>query len=200
MRLLSERRVLALLLGLAVLTLIASLFLNGYSTGDPVLQWLEGVLVNLGSGIVGTCIAFYLIDLGLNRRRDEERELARELSERLRDEQAASRQRASWMAQLRSQDLNEARVAIEELRLSGGLSSGVLSGADLSAADLRGLDLTDAELTGCTFRAADLRGTNLSGATLRDCSFVMADMRGCTTDFADVVGADFSRARGRGEV
>jgi uncharacterized protein YjbI with pentapeptide repeats len=160
-----------------------------------LFDWFAGVLVNLGAGVIGSCVTFYLIDVRLNRQRAEEDQQVRRAEQIAQQEWTDDLRRRSLIAQLRSQNIEDARPAVEELRLSGWLTDGSLRNVDLSSADLRGLDLTAADLAGSLFRGADLRGVDFTGADLCGCSFVMADLRGWVTRHARMDNADFTAAK-----
>jgi hypothetical protein len=158
---------------------------GGYSA------WFAAVLVNLGAGVVGSVVTFYLIDLRLNRER--ERQTREEARLEMRDQRAREdRNRLnSLLSAVRSQSADEARVAIEELRTNGWLYDGALRETDLSGADLRGLNLSRAQLSGCVFRGCDLRLVDFSSADLTGCVFDTVDIRGWTISHALLDGATY---------
>lgn len=66
----------------------------------------------------------------------------------------------------------------------------VLTGIDLSYADLQGCTLTRADLRHAKLIGADLRKANLAGALLNDADLTDCDLRGATLD-----GTQFARAK-----
>ena len=190
----TARRVLTLLVVLAVVLLALSLYASDSSFKAGLAAWVSGVLSNLGAGIVGSCVTFSLIDMRLNRRREEEARLEEARIRAAQEARDDEQRRLALIALVRSQNINYARSAIEELRLRGWLSDGSLKGVDFSAANLRGLNFSGANILGAIFRGADLRDTDFSGADLRRCNFEMADLRGWRVAHALVEGADFTSA------
>ena len=70
----------------------------------------------------------------------------------------------------------------------------VLTGVDLSYADLQGCTLTKADLRHAKFVGADLRKANLSGALLNDADLTDCDLRGATFDDAQFARAKLSHS------
>jgi uncharacterized protein YjbI with pentapeptide repeats len=66
----------------------------------------------------------------------------------------------------------------------------VLTGIDLSYADMQGCTLTKADLRHAKLVGADLRNSNLAGALLNNADLTDCDLRGATLD-----GAQFARAK-----
>jgi uncharacterized protein YjbI with pentapeptide repeats len=66
----------------------------------------------------------------------------------------------------------------------------VLTDIDLSYADLQGCTLTRADLRHAKLNGADLRNANLAGALLNNADLTDCDLRGATLD-----GAQFARAK-----
>lgn len=190
----TDRRVLTLLGVLAVVLLGFSLYVSPPSKDAGIGVWLSGVLSNLGAGIVGSCVTFFLIDLRLNRRREEERRLEEASVRMAQETRDDDQRRLALIALVRSRNIDAARSALEELRLRGWLSDGSLRGVDFSAANLRGLDFSGAIVSEGIFRGADLRDVDFSGADLRGCNFEMASLRGWRVAQAFLEGADFTNA------
>ena len=61
-------------------------------------------------------------------------------------------------------------------------------------ADMEGVNLSGADLTGCTFVGADLTNANLSGANLTNASFKYADLTNANLDGANLLNANLSSA------
>ena len=61
-------------------------------------------------------------------------------------------------------------------------------------ADMEGVNLSGADLTGCSFVGADLTNANLSGANLTNASFKYADLTNVNLDGANLLNANLSSA------
>ena len=190
----TDRRVLVMLGTLAVVLLGLSLYVSPPGGKAGLAQWASGGLSDLGAGVVGSCVTFFLVDLRLNRQREEEARLEAARAQTAQQAREDEQRRLALIALVRSQNIHDARSAIEELRLRGWLSDGSLRGVDFSAANLRGINLSGASLAEAIFRGADLRDADFSGADLRRCNFEMADIRGWRVRQAILADADFTNA------
>jgi len=168
---------------LAVLVVVAVVLslLGGLWTED----W-GGVVVNLGTELVGAVATYGLLEVFLGSR--ERREAKKE----------------DLIAQMGSGVQDVAKAASEELRRHGWLYDGSLrraelrganlAGADLAGADLLGSNLEGAHLEGAFLVGADLGGANLLRASLGVANLAVANLEGAFLVGTDLGGADLGRA------
>ena len=135
-------------------------------------QTLGGLLLNLGTGLIGSAVTYLLLERSIvNRARVES-----EIDRYLRDLRGGTSDR-------------QARALLELSSIRG------LSGLDLSGARLAGIDFTGRDLTGTNFQSADLHGAVFESAKLVDCNFRSADLRAAVLNSADLTRASFADAR-----
>ncbi len=138
----------------------------------------DGMLLNLGTELIGAFVTFILLDwlLGSHEQREALARMIEQHKERL-------------IRQLGSSVNTEAKRAAEELRAQGWLEDGSLVRIALIGADLEGVDLRRADLGGARFYRANLRGAKLTGANLEN-----AILTGANLEEAWLVGANLQEA------
>ena len=167
------------LTGALILLAIVIGILRSASSGD--MDWAV-IADNLSTGLLGTAVAFYFIDLFQERR--SELQLKRRL-----------------ISQIRSGDKKRALHAIEELRLQGWLFDGSLQrkyfrgvcleeGVDLRCANLANADWRDANLVKVRLHKANLQYVNFRKANLQDAILWKAELHGADLWKADLQGAN----------
>jgi hypothetical protein len=148
-----------------------------------------GVVVNLGTELVGAVATYILLELFIGgRERREAEEAEREAK------------KTDLIAQMGSQVQDVAIAAAEELRRQGWLYDGSLRGAHLVGAYLvgAGLDgakLGEADLRGADLTNADLRGADLSEADLSEAYLVRANLSGADLTNAKVATNQLAQAK-----
>lgn len=180
-RLISPGRVLGALLVLSGMFLAIGGALSPPAENDWAV-WLGTVAVNIACGVVGACVAFFLVDMHW-----KAHEAQREREERaLEVERQTGRRRreklAGLTAAIKAGSAEAATSAIEELRVLGWLEDGALEGADLRGAKLNSADLSGARLARVDLTGAVLDGADLTGADLRLTRRDGCSMLGCITE------------------
>ena len=170
--------VLAILLGVAVLTSVASAVVNVVFDVSNTPEWWVGWLQNFSTEMFGAFLTFVLLELVVGVRQEKER----------------------LVVQLRSQDKSTALNAIDMARDNGMLEDGTLRRSRLISAKLDGANLKLADLSYSHFRHGDLSGaglgnTNLSHTTWIGASLEGADLGGANLDSADLGGANLGGAK-----
>ena len=135
-----------------------------------------GLLLNLGTEMLGAAATYVLLELFVGGR---ERHEAR---------------KADLIAQLGSRVQDVAIAAAEELARHGWLYDGSLRGANLRMANLSEAHLSQADLRGCSLDQANLRGAYLGQADLRGADLLYAKLQGAHLSEANLRGAYLGEA------
>lgn len=154
-----------------VWAVVVVLVLAGLVLSIPALlrgEWW-GLLLNLGTELVGAAGVYLLLDRFIGKREKEEEEKARVVAE-------TEKEKARLTMEMGSKEHGVAIPAAEKLARFGWLQDGSLRGAMLDGANLQGAELYH----------ADLQGASLSGANLHDAQLVLVDLRGAKLSGADM--------------
>jgi uncharacterized protein YjbI with pentapeptide repeats len=187
---LSNRQVLSLLMTMAFVSVFVSALSNSAHTdGD----WFAGLFSNLGTEMIGAVLTYGLFEIILG---GQEKEAA------------TKTRKQELLLQMRSQDNERAREAIELIRHHGWLIDGSLHGAncektnwqemDLREAHLEEMSLSGAKLQGTMFHKANLKGAKLGGANLHQANLLCADLREAIMIYADLQEANLGEANLQG--
>jgi hypothetical protein len=184
---LSNRAVLGVLMGVALLTSAGSLVVNLLMNQGTNPVWWEGWLRNFSAEIFGAFLTFLLIEVlaGGRRARDAEQREAEEQKQRL-------------IRQMGSKDKGVALQAVEELRGQNWLTDGSLHGAFLHGANLEGVDLRVADMQGVVLAVANPQEALLSGANLQGADLGQANLQGAVLTLASLQGGDLGGANLQG--
>jgi len=199
----TEQWLLLIFAGLLILGCVLSL-LGTALNGD----WL-GLLTNLGTGLFGSAVTLFLINILVGNKEKQEAK-----------EQEEAQLKADLVEQLRSKVGNVALLASEQLRGRGWHRDGLLRGAylreanlaevilpnaDLQAANLREANLQNAflvyanlriaHLDGCNIQGADLKAVNLQGAILTYAKLQTANLHAANLQDAELLSAYLQNAR-----
>ena len=167
---LSNRQVLAILLGVAIGTSGMSALVRYGLDGKVTPEWWEGWLQNFSTEMFGAFLTFILLELIVGTRQERQR----------------------LIAELRSDDEATVKDALRQIEENGWLYDGSLQGAKLHGANLTGTYLVGADLAG-----ARLRYTNLQGAMLDGARMNRAKLKGANLSDADSQHAKLQRADSR---
>jgi uncharacterized protein YjbI with pentapeptide repeats len=169
-----DRGILIILVTVGIVMSLTSLALN--PAGAFSAEWWRGLLQNFGTEMFGAAITFWLIELILNRRREQEQEI-----------EVMNQEKERLIRDLRSSVNDISRRAVEELRHKGWLIDGTLRGIDLYEANLQKANLAGSDLQGAKMYGSN---TNLQEADLHD-----ANLRNCTLYNANLTGANLANAQ-----
>jgi len=182
---LSNRTVIFILVGIALISSIASLLLNIIFQADLSVRWWVSWLQNFSTEMFGAFLTFVLIELivgGRERRNFEKHELMDHL-----------------LHHLTNPTNGEATAALDELHELGWLTDGSLKGKYLGHAELKSAVLERADLEGACLEMANLqfaslRAINLQGANLRRANLRGAKLTSATMQEANLVNANLAEA------
>ncbi len=134
-------------------------------------------LETLSMEFIGSAITFWLLEQLIDRKREEEKEMA-----------ARSLEQKELITEMSAGNNDTAINAANKLRERGWLTDGTLRGSVLILSNLMGANLIAADL-----QEADLRGSKLQTAILRDAKLQGANLRGAELQGADLDGTEFDR-------
>lgn len=169
------------LAGITVAVLgIISLVVAAYIQRDTPQEFVQSVLTNIGTELLGLAITVLIVDALYKRLQEDQ--IKRQL---IRDMGAA--------------DNAVALRAVQELKANGWLTDGTLVGVDLTQANLQGVRLIKANLKGVRLCGANLResiliAVNMQGADLRSVDFEKAGIAGCNFRDTDLWAAEFKES------
>ena len=141
--------------------------------------WVDGVMQNFGTEMIGAVVTIVLLEVMLDRRRRDE---------------ADDREKKRLILQMGSPFNESAVEAARQLEHRGWLEDGSLKGADLSAAQLEGADLFKAHLEGAFLSHAHLEGASLRWAQLEGAVLFKAHLEGADLIAAHLEGASLRYA------
>ncbi|MDX1993701.1 MAG: pentapeptide repeat-containing protein [bacterium] len=177
---LSNRAVIAILIGIAILSSAASLVVNLAFQVDLSAGWWVSWLQNFSTEMFGAFLTFVLIELivgGRERRTQQKHE-----------------QLDYLLHQLCSSNAHEASHALDELREIGWLRDGSLKGKYLGHAELENANLERADLHNVCLELAKLPGANLKAANLQNANLRHASLNGARLTSALLQSANLANA------
>jgi uncharacterized protein YjbI with pentapeptide repeats len=197
---LSNRAVMGILVGIALLSSLLSAGISMAAHGSNPSDWWISWLQNFSTEMFGAFLTFVLIELVVGGRQRQEADFEKRQQDQI-----------SAMSRLRQADTAEARKPIlaemKKLNLLYGidlyradlqdapLANANLYEATLSGANLEGANLGRANLYNASLRDANLRRTRLDYAILREAALWRADLRGSNLREADLQGAKLGGAQ-----
>lgn len=207
-----NRRVLLLLVGIALTSLFFSLMSHGLAGGINLWSWADEAFQNFSTEIMGAIVTFGLFELVLGEQRRQEDETHRREEEarrqkedakteahrqtekekarrHLEKEEAEKEKKKRLIIQMRDQNNAIVRKAVEELRAHDWLNDGSLQDANLRGANWQGMDLRDANLQGVDLRRANLQYANLADANLAGANLISTQLEGADLHKAQLKGA-----------
>ena len=159
------------LAGIAIAVLgVISLAVAAYIQRGTPKEYVQGVLTNVGTELLGLAITVLIVDVLYMRLQEDQmkRQLIRDMG---------------------TTDNTVALRAVQELKANGWLTDGTLAGVDLTKANLQGVRLVRANLQGARLCDANLRESILIAVNMQG-----ADMRGVDLEEAVIAGCDFKDA------
>jgi uncharacterized protein YjbI with pentapeptide repeats len=172
-----DRLVLGVLVGLCLGAVGASLYFH-YRTALPDLaDWLDSVLQNAGTEMLGAFLTFLLIEVFVRKRRERDA-----------DERAIDQEKQRLILQMSSPDNAFAVEAARILQARGwGFGNDVtLQGVSLANANLQEAVLQRANLKGTHLSCANLKGARLLGADLQEAVLLGANFEGANLEDANL--------------
>lgn len=157
-----SRRVLVVLIGVAIVSSGVSFFDKGNVTWGGLLQ-------NFSTEMAGAVVTYWLLTIVLGTREKKE----------------------ELIGQLRSEIRDVAISAVEELRRNGWLMDGSLKGANLNFAILENARLSDVNLQYALLQDANLQGSDLLYANLEGALLTETNFEGALFWHANLKGAIF---------
>lgn len=142
--------------------------------------WLDSVFQNAGTEMLGAALTFYLIEVIVRKRREQDA-----------DRRAIDQEKRRLILQMGSDNSAFAKEAARILRLeSWGLDDDTtLQGANLMRANLPGEELDRVNLQGSNLYAANLEEAKLGGANLCGVELGRANLQGANLIGANLQGA-----------
>jgi hypothetical protein len=186
----SNRTVIVLLIGIALLASIGSLIINLTADESTPALWSEGWLQNFSTEMFGAFLTFILIELIVGGREKRAEKEANRIE-----------QQAAAIVELKATHSSEERQFIlDKMKQTDLLYGADLQGINLQrmrleGANLRGADLRNAVLTEAGLRRAVLVDTNLQGAYLVSANLQNADLSGSNLQRSHLDGANLAGAK-----
>jgi uncharacterized protein YjbI with pentapeptide repeats len=163
-----DRNVLFLLIGIFVGAVLTSIGAHLLSHQVNLWGWADSVLQNTGTEMLGAALTFYLIEVMLRKRREQDAE-----------RRAIEQEKQRLVLQLGSPSSGFAVEAARILKARGWGFEGdtTLRGVNLVEANLHGANLRRADLEKAVLLRANLSGANQEGASLREANLLRANLQ-----------------------
>jgi hypothetical protein len=177
-------------LDISVLAVLSSFFLGAvtaswffHAAASTIrADWWDSVLQNTGTEMFGAVLTFYLIEVMLRKRREQDVE-----------RRAIEQEKERLVLQMGSPDNALALEAVRVLKARGRWGFGedtTLQKAYLVDANLKGADLLEANLEGANLGGADLQRADVLGVNLEGADLRWADLQGADLQETNLQGAN----------